>query len=199
MMIEGYPRTVTLKDGTKVTIRPLAARDEASLKEFFLELPEEDRQFLREDATRPEVVERFIRTLGDETVFPLIAEHAGRIAGDATLHRDRHGWSTHVAQIRVVVAREFQHKGLGTALARCLVRHAIGIGLDKLVAEVVENQHAAKRAFEKLGFVEEAVLKGHVRDIHGIKRNLVILANDCSQIWETMEALVSDFSPTHGG
>lgn len=199
MDIEGYPKTVSLKDGTRVTIRPLSPRDEAALKEFFLALPEEDRLFLREDVTRPEVVEGFIRSLGDDTVFPLVAEHEGRIVGDATLHRSRHGWSRHVAQIRVVVARDFQHRGLGTALIRCLVRHAIGLGLDKLVAEVVDNQTAARRAFEKLGFVQEAVLKGHVRDIHGIKRDLVILANDCSHIWETMESLVSDFSPTIGG
>ncbi len=199
MEIEGYPKTQTLKDGTRVTIRPLGPRDEVALKEFFLALPEEDRLFLREDVTRPEVVEGFIRSLGDDTVFPLVADHEGRIVGDATLHRTRHGWSTHVGQIRVVVARDFQHRGLGTALARCLVRHAIGIGLDKLVAEVVDNQNAAKRAFEKLGFVKEAVLKGHVRDIHGVKRDLVLLANDCSHIWETMESLVSDFSPTLGG
>lgn len=198
MSFEGYPKTVTLKDGRKVVIRPLEPRDEYTLKEFFLALPDEDRMFLREDVTKPEVVERFIRSLGEGTVYPLIAEYEGRIVGDATLHLNRYGWSRHVGQIRVVVAREFQRKGLGSALAKYIVRHAISLGLDKLVAEVVEDQTGAIRAFEKLGFAKEAVLKGHVKDIRGYKRDLVILANDVSHIWERMEALVADFSPTIG-
>ena len=35
--------------------------------------------------------------------------------------------------------------------------------------------------------------------MHGVKRDLVILANDVSHIWETMEAMVSDYSPSSGG
>lgn len=199
MNVEGFLEVVTLKDGTKVTIRPLTVRDEAALKRFFLGLPEEDRLFLREDVTRPEVVERFIRDLDYNVVFPIVAEYGGEIVGDATLHMNRYGWSTHVGQIRVVIARNFQRKGLGTAMAKVLVRHAISRGLEKLVAEVVDNQTAAKKAFQRLGFVEEAKLKGHVRDIHGIKRDLVIMSNDVSHIWETMEALMADFSPCAGG
>ncbi|TLM98568.1 GNAT family N-acetyltransferase, partial [bacterium] len=99
----------------------------------------------------------------------------------------------HVGEIRMVVARPFQRSGLGTALARSLVRRAVSVGLDKLVAEVVDNQIGAKRAFEKLGFHQEAVLKGHVKDIHGIKRDLVILANDVSPIFYSLGQLSGVF------
>jgi RimJ/RimL family protein N-acetyltransferase len=64
---------------------------------------------------------------------------------------------------------------------------------------VVENQIAAKRALEKLGFRDEAVLKGHVKDIHGIKRNLLVMSNDVSHLWEAMAEMVADYSPTTGG
>jgi RimJ/RimL family protein N-acetyltransferase len=177
----------------------MTAADGNRLLEFFRALPEEDRQFLKDDVTRPEVVDRFVRDLDYERIFPLLAEHGGAIVGDATLHRTKHGWSTHVAAIRMVVAAEFQRSGLATALAHNLVRHAVNVGVDKMVAEVVDNQVGARRAFAKLGFHEEAVLKGQVKDRHGVRRDLVIMANDVSHLWEAMEALVADYSPTLEG
>ncbi len=199
MTLENYPVAITVRDGRTVTVRPMTADDGDRLLAFFRALPEEDRQFLKEDVTREDVVRRFVEELDYERVFPLLAEYRGDIVGDATLHRTRHGWSAHVAAIRMVVAREFQRSGLATALARLLVRHAVNVGVDKMIAEVVDNQVGARRAFAKLGFSEEAVLKGHVKDRHGVKRDLVIMANDVSHLWEAMEALVADFSPQVGG
>ena len=46
--------------------------------------------------------------------------------------------------------------------------------------------------------LQEAVLRGHVKDIRGARRDLLILANDVSHIWAAMEALVADTPPeTH--
>ena len=62
--------------------------------------------------------------------------------------------------------------------------------------EVVENQAGARRMFRRLGFRQEAVLRGHVKDINGTRRNLVLASTDVSHIWDAMEALVADFSPS---
>jgi RimJ/RimL family protein N-acetyltransferase len=79
-----------------------------------------------------------------------------------------------------------------------LVKLATDQGADKLIVEVVENQVAALRTFAKLGFQQEAVLRGHVKDIRGGRRDLLILSNDVSHIWAAMEALVADAPPeTH--
>jgi RimJ/RimL family protein N-acetyltransferase len=197
-MIENFPEQLALRSGARVTVRPMTADDGPGLLQFFRALPEEDRLFLQDDVTRSETVDHALATLSDSRVFTLIAENDGGIVGHAELSRSSHGWTVHVGEIRVVVARKYQGKGLGTALARLLVRHAVNVGLDKLVAEVVDNQEGAKRAFAKLGFQPEAKLRNHVKDIHGVKRDLVIMANDVSHIWETMEALVADFSPMMG-
>ena len=189
---------VTLRDGTQVSIRSMQAQDGPTVLDFFRALPEEDRLFLRDDVTRPEWLERFVRQIDYDTLIPLLAEHQGQVVGNAALYRSRHGWSAHVGELRVAVARSFQRKGLGTALARELVRLATGSGIEKLVVSVVENQVGARRAFEKLGFHTEAVLKGHVKGIRGTRRNLLILANDLSHIWEAMESLVRDYSPAQG-
>ena len=195
-MLRDYPKDLTLKDGTTVKVRPLEKTDGPALLAFFRDLPEEDRLFLKEDVTDASVVERFTANLDYETVLPLVAMHEGKIVGDGTIHRQRFGWKSHVGKIRVVVARPFQRRGLGRALAKQLVSHAISMGLDKLVAEVVDNQVTAKKAFERIGFKQEALLKDHVKDTHGMKRNLVLMANDVSHIWESVEDLHQEYLPT---
>lgn len=187
---------VTLHDGSAVTVRDLVPADGAALHEFYRGLPEEDRLFLKEDVTQPVFMERFLAKLNDVLIFSPLALQAGRIVGHGALYRNSHGWTVHVGEIRVVVAREYQRRGLGSILAKLLVKRAINLGLDKMVAKVVDNQVAAKRAFEKLGFHAEAVLKGHVRDIHGKRRDLVIMSDDVTHLWHTMEELVADYHPS---
>ena len=57
---------------------------------------------------------------------------------------------------------------------------------------------AAKRTFEKLGFHKEAELPGHVKDIHGKKRDLLIYADDVSHIWSAMESAAGRFPARPG-
>lgn len=199
MTLEGYPREITLRDGSALTIRPLMARDLEALLAFYRALPEEDRLFLRDDVTSRAWAERFIGSVDHETVIPLVAEAADEVVANGTLYRTPHGWTRHVGEIRLAVARDFQRRGLGTAMLRELVRVATSLGVEKLVANVMDNQIGALRAFERRGFHREAVLKGHVKDVLGMKRDLVIMSNDVSHIWESMAAMVADFSPTLGG
>ncbi len=196
MNLGDYPIQAPLRDGTQAQIRPMELKDGPGVLDFFRALPEEDRLFLRDDVTRPDWLDRFVRKIDYNSMVPLVAEQAGKIVGNAALYRSLHGWSVHVGEIRVAVARSAQGKGLGTILARELVRIATDAGIEKMIVSVVDNQAGAKRAFEKLGFRPEAVLKGHVKDIHGDKRDLVILSNDVSHIWEAMDALLQDFAPS---
>jgi len=195
MALEGFPQEVVLKDGTPVIVRPMTAEDGPRLLAFFRSLPEEDRLFLKEDVTREETIDRFVRNLDFNQVIPLLALKGEEVIGDGTLHR-RGGWSKHVGEIRVVVARPYQKKGLGAALAKALVGLAMNLGLDKLVAEVTDQQVGARKAFEKIGFRQEAVLKDHVKDILGNKRDLVLLTNDVSHIWESLQALAEEYLPS---
>ena len=195
MNLATYSVQVTLHNGAPVRLRAMDLKDGPGVHKFFRDLPEEDRLFLRDDVTRPEWLDRFTRRIDYNTMIPLIAEQGDDIVGNAALYRALHGWSVHVGEIRVAVARTMQGQGLGTALVGELVKIALDLGLEKMVASVVDNQVGAKRAFEKIGFRVEAVLKGHVKDIHGAKRDLVLLANDVSHIWQSMESLLQDFSP----
>jgi RimJ/RimL family protein N-acetyltransferase len=198
MRLEGFPRTIHLRDGLTLSVRPTGEGDEAVLLDFYRELPQEDRLFLKDDVTTESWAERFIRRIGRGEATSLIAELDGKVLAEATLYRATHGWSTHVGELRVAVARAYRRKGLATALAGLLVRLATDQGVDKFIVEVVENQVGALRTFEKLGFHKEAVLRDHVKDRSGMRRDLLILANDVSHIWAAMEALVADAPPEVG-
>jgi RimJ/RimL family protein N-acetyltransferase len=189
------PGDVTLKDGRSVHIRQMTPDDGPALLEFFRSLPVVDRLFLRHDVTKPEVVERFARNADRDQVFAIVAEDGKRIVASAELQRERYVWMTHIGEVRFVVAHDFQCCGLGVTLCRILVKAAMSHGIDKIEAHVMEGQTGAERAMERLGFVREAVLKGHVKDVRGKRRDLLIFTNDVAHIWEAMDSLVADFSP----
>lgn len=196
MTLKDYPKKITLKDGTAVTVRPMVKEDGDALYAFFKGLPEEDRLYLRDDVADRAVIERFEREIDYSKVLPLLAFDGDEVVGDATLRRSHFGWKTHVGEIRLVVARKFQQKGLGSMLAKLLVEFAMSSGLDILTAEIIENQIGAAKALGRLGFKKEALLKGRVKDIHGTRRNLVLLSNDISHIWHAMESVYLEYLPS---
>jgi RimJ/RimL family protein N-acetyltransferase len=177
-MMDYRPKEMALKDGEKVLVRAMGEDDFEKSFSFFSELPEEDRLFLRTDVSNKEVVARRLSAEGwdKEVCYNLIAEKEDRIIADARLCRPKHGWTSHTASLRYVVARDFQHKGLGTILARELFVIAVKQGIKKIETEIMEDNTAAIKSVEKLGFLREGTLKDFVTDIHGRKHNLVIMS-----------------------
>jgi len=187
MSLRGFPKPVTLRDRTVLTLRPMVQGDKDGLLAFFRRLPPEDRQFLKDDVTRAEIIEAWAKRLDYAHVLPILAEHDGRIVGDATLHRQAYGWMRHVGEIRVVTGAYFRRRGLASAMARELFYVALQEGLDKMVAEMAADQVAAIKVFEKLGFQQEARLANHVIDLHGRKHDLVILTTDIPALVQKMQ------------
>jgi RimJ/RimL family protein N-acetyltransferase len=189
------PEQVTTRNGTKVSIRSFEPQDGPSLQAFFRGLSESDRMYLRDDVTRDSWIDAYIWKLDQNLSVPVIAVAGDRIEGNATLYRRAYGWSAHVGEIRVAVSQAYQGQGLAKKLVRPLVRAGVTLGLDQLVAHLVDNQVSARRLLESLGFQQDAVLTGRVKDSRGVRRDLVVMCNEISHVWDAMEALVSDYSP----
>lgn len=187
MPLRDFPKDVTLRDKTIVTLRPMVREDRDGLLAFFRRLSPEDRQFLKDDVTRAEIIEGWARALNYDRVLPILAECEGRIVGDATLHRQLYGWMRHVGEIRVVTNPYLRRRGLATATARGIFYLALQFGIDKMVAEKVADQVAAIKVFEKLGFQQEARLANHIVDIQGRKHDLVILTTDIPALMHKMQ------------
>ncbi len=198
MAPEGFPHMLALRDGSKVQLSILKPEEGKALHAFYRALPEEDRMVLKEDVRLTGWSERFLAKVAEGSIICLVARVDGEVVAEGSLYRTFYGWTRHVGELRLTVGPAWRRRGLGRALATGLVKIATDLGIEKIIVRVVENQVAAFHIFQRLGFMKEAVLHRHVTDLAGTKRDLLILANDVSQIWSTMEALVMDFEPDSG-
>jgi len=187
-----YRKKVKLKNDKTVTFHLLEKGDKEKLHKFFCGLPIEDRLYLRHDVSDISVVESWVNNIDYEKVIPIIAEIDDRIIGDGTLHMAPHSWSRHVGEIRIVVDCDFRRKGLGMLLAKEIFFLALNVQLEKIIAEMAENQTGAVKVFESLGFKREANLKDHIIDLEGQKSNLIIMSNHVSSLWDIMQDHIMD-------
>ena len=155
-----YPLSVRL--GSKeLVLRPLERRDGTALAAFFGRLPADERIMLKDDVTNPVVIATWCANIDPEHVLPVLALDGDRIVGDATLHRDRGGWSRHVARIRVTVDPAYRRLGVARAMIRELLELAERLGVAVVDAEALSAQHGAIKLFEDLGFISVATLPQH--------------------------------------
>jgi L-amino acid N-acyltransferase YncA len=173
-----YSKEGVLKDGTRVILRPLVKEDREKLMDFFRRLDERELSFLRNDVRDPGVIDHWVSHIDYQRCFPLVAEVQGRIVGDATLHMRKVGWKRHLGNVRVVVAPDFQNRGLGTLLINELVELAGEFGLEKLVAEIHFQAATALSLFKKAGFATKAVFEDLVKDPQGHSSDLVVMVCD---------------------
>lgn len=175
ILIATYPQTISLEDGTPVTLRPLLKTDEAALLEYFGSLPPEDRLCLKEDVTDPKVIENWIYELDYDAVLSIIALHNGNIVGDATLHFNPIGWTKHQGEVRLTTSTRYRVRGLGTVLVQNLIDIATKLNLEQIHIEIPPVLDKAFYLFEKLGFKEVAKLPGFVKDLEGKESDLVLM------------------------
>ena len=179
-----YSRKVTLRDGDSITIRALEERDEDDLLDFFLHIPEDDRFFLRDDVSSPDVIREWTRNLDHSRAIPLVATDDQRIVGEGALLRRQRAARNHVAEIRLAVAPTWRNRGVGTELIRSLCEVASNAGFDAVLFELVEDSEGeAVQAAEGMGFVHIGRLEGGARDREGHLHDLVTLAMPLGGYW----------------
>ncbi|MDA1348369.1 MAG: GNAT family N-acetyltransferase [Chloroflexi bacterium] len=174
--LKKYPIKVALGNERTYEIRPLERSDKASLHRFFTRIPEEDRFYLKENVTAPEVVHDWIEAIDPSRVVSLVALDRDTIVADATLHRSRAPARRHVGELRVVVDPEHRGAGLGSKLIQELIDLGRRLELDRLFFELVDRREQdAISAAIGLGFEEVAVLRGRVKDSYGSLQDLAVL------------------------
>lgn len=181
-----------LRDGTRVVVRELTDHDVDGSHAFFAALPEADRRYLRTDVTRRELVERRIQDVTAGRVVRLVAIAGGSIVGDGSLEMVGHGWGDGVAEIRLIIARPFQGRGLGTVMARELYLQAAAQRVERIVVRVMAPQTRALAVFRRLGFEEEFVIPAHIRDREGVWQDMVIMRCNLEAAWRKVESAVDE-------
>lgn len=166
---------VALRDGREAIIRPLEERDRAALIAFGSGLPSEDCLYLEEDFHSAETIARLVNASAAENWRQRVVEIDGAIVGYSSVRRLA-GWSSHVADITLVIADSHRRSGMGTALAQAIFDASQELGVRKLVIEMMEEQLAGVAIFARLGFKVEGMLLSHARDRQGRFHNLLMLS-----------------------
>ena len=163
--------------------RPFTADDVSAVEEFLGRIPNGESTFFKEDIGAPGLVERWVENAAGTR--RTLAWDDGSVVGYAAVTPGV-GWSSHVGEIRLVVAPTRRRAGIGHQLARRALVDSIEAGLTKVVVEVVADQEPAIGLFTAIGFKPEALLTNHVRDRSGELHDLLVLAHDVEDVQSIM-------------
>ncbi len=175
---ERFPKDVLIKDGNKVTVRPLKPEDKDDLYALFQAIPNGDRLFLKDDVSNQKVIDEWCNSINYDNILPLVALSDGKIVADGTLHKQRERWMRPIGKVRLVVHPEYRRRHIAVCLIEELIEIARDAGLNKLDAEFIAEQTGAIEAFRSIGFTTAAVLHDHVFDLKGQTHDFVILTYD---------------------
>ena len=139
-----------------------------------------------EDVDRREVVERWAMSLDYEAVLPILAIRGDSIVGTVTLYRNKTGWKQRIGIVRILIAPDHRHLGLGTAMIREIRHLGEKAALNYLLTEVFEERQPAVHALERMGFEKAGVYRNFVNDRKGDLHNLVVLLHPMSGLEKEM-------------
>ena len=130
-------------------VRELTAEDAQALGEFFLRMPPEDRTFFFQDVNDPAVAEAWASD--DRRLRRCACGDDGRIIAFSALQPGV-DWSSHVAELVLVVAPEARRQGLGRRLLEALEDKARELGYARIRLDTGNRQPHAQAMYERAGY-----------------------------------------------
>ncbi len=171
-----------------LTLRQMTADDRDALLAFADALPDHDLLFLRRDIRDRGVIDEWVAQIESGQMVTVLASADDELLGYGSIQQSQLQWSSHVAEIRVVIASSARGKGLGRLLVEEAFQAAVAAGIEKVVARMTPDQKGAVAAFEGLGFTPEGLLRNHVRDLAGDKHDLLVMGLDIVSFHRTLES-----------
>lgn len=157
--MQPYPghlvQRVTLGDGTAVILRPIRPEDEGIEQEFVRNLSDESRYFRFRDAVRelsPRMLSHFTRVDYDgHLALIAVTEREGR---EIQIGVARYFASAdrRSCEFAIVVADDWQRKGLGSRLMDALTAAARARGIREMYGEVLASNRKMLELTARLGF-----------------------------------------------
>jgi ribosomal protein S18 acetylase RimI-like enzyme len=177
-------------------IRPITSDDLPALLDFIRGLPDGDRTFFKEQVS-DDIVRRWCEPDDGGGRRWVLCED-GVIKGILALIPFS-DWSSHVAELRLVVGAEHRRQGVGRRLARHGLTEGLRMDLGKLVVDVVADRQGDIEMFSKIGFHPEALLEAHIRDRDGRDHDMVVLAHQVQEQAGAMGAVGLEDAVDVGG
>jgi len=161
--LDRYPKEITLRDDTHAVLRPMIPGMRTASGGFCGNFPRSTRRISAKMWTS----ERWW-IAGRSRSTTMRRSRFWRCRGTASWKRhalpEQDRLETAVGIVRILIAPDFRHKGLGTAMIREIRYLGEKAALNYLLAEVIEEQQAAVRALERMGFEKAFVHRKFVND-----------------------------------
>ncbi|MFB6273614.1 MAG: bifunctional acetate--CoA ligase family protein/GNAT family N-acetyltransferase [Salinibacter sp.] len=183
--IRPYPRqyigTHALTNGEEITVRPIRPEDEPKLVTFHERLSERSVYLRYANLMKLEqrvAHDRLARIcfIDYDREMALVAEHTSEDGDDHIIGVGRltQQPGRNEAEFAMLVIDEYQGEGVGTELLRRLVEVGKNEGLDRITADILQQNRAMQRVCEKLGF---DLVRGDGRDMVKAVKSLSTNAN----------------------
>ncbi|MEV4019125.1 GNAT family N-acetyltransferase [Nonomuraea angiospora] len=141
-------RAIKLSDGVEVTVRPLTSIYREAVRDLHDRCSPESRRF-RYFTSMPSLPARTFDRLCDRSRgFSLVAGHDGQVVAMANLMFTP---DPGIAEMAFLVEDRWQGQGLGTAMARMLVRSARDLGYAEVKATMLSDNARMRRLLISLG------------------------------------------------
>lgn len=167
-------------------VRELSREDVPAVRDFFAKMPAEDRTFFYQDVDDPAVIEAW--SADERRVRRCATDDEGRLLALAALQPGV-DWTSHVAELVLLVSPEARGQHLGRTLARAMLVEAVQRGFLKVTVMIAADNTRAIDMFTKLGFDGEALLRDQLRNpVDGSLRDAVVLAHLVHETWSSMSS-----------
>jgi GNAT superfamily N-acetyltransferase len=177
-LLEKFPASLKLRDGTAIVVRPLDRYDEACLLKFLRAVPEAERLFIKQPLSDRATLRDWCRHPDFEHNLPLLMLDGRKIIGEATLHRRLGGWKRHIGLITLLTHPEYRGRDVSKILVSELIEIARQCGLRRLEAEVNGERKIALHVLAQLGFNKLMHLYDYVLDMDAVTHDYVLLGLD---------------------
>jgi RimJ/RimL family protein N-acetyltransferase len=162
-------RTIELRDGTKLRLRPIAPEDEPLLHEAVASMSERTVyfRFFSPIKRMSDAMAHRLAVVDYHDRFAIVAttqrpSGKERIVGVARYDRAR---GTDMAEVAVAVIDEFQRRGLGSVLLAELARVARSQGINSFQLIVLPENQQMLGLLRKMGWIHKAKLSGGLYEI----------------------------------
>jgi putative acetyltransferase len=158
------------RPSSNVVVRPARAGDVEPALDLYADVAAE-RVHIGGEAPidRPARRRNWLDSYARSDSYTLVCEVDGEIVGLGSLE------GTGVAELGMLIAREWRGRGLGSSLLDGLIAWAQGSGAHKIALQVWPHNQAAIRLYEKFGFQREGYLRKHYRRKNGEVWDAVVM------------------------
>lgn len=180
--MEKYPKKITLRNTTRVIIRPPKSEEIEDLFNFYSYIPKSDLLIFKEDVSKWENIESWFTSDKYTKILQLITLREDEIIANGTLHKEGL-YLQDAAEIKLIVKPENRGIGLGSKIFNILLSEVFERKLQKVIVRFASDNMSFKRIIDHYGFKPETVLRCYIQEEQTKEKKDLVVASFNLEDW----------------